>query len=126
VARAHGVAVRGWGLVPGVLVAISILMSCTTVQNREAEHPLPAVFRLKAPGATRVSVAGTFNGWDPQADPLRGPDRNGVWSLVLPLRPGRYRYLFVVDGVRWVTDPNAPASEADGFGGRNSLLFHGH
>jgi len=70
-------------------------------------------------------VVGTFNGWDPKAHPLEGPDRDGVWSLRLLLPPGRYRYMFVLDGSRWVTDPDAGASEDDGFGGRNNLLFHG-
>jgi len=33
--------------------------------------------------------------------------------------------MFVVDGVRWTADPNAVAFQDDGFGKRNSLLFHG-
>ena len=51
--------------------------------------------------------------------------RNGVWTVCFPLPPGQYRYMFVVDGARWMADPNAVASQSDGFGGRNSLLFHG-
>ncbi len=119
------VGVRGWSLVSRVLSAVPLLVSCAALQDRGPESPIPALFRLEAPDAKRVSVVGTFNGWDPQAHPLRGPDRHGVWSLSLPLSPGRYRYLFVVDGVRWVTDPTAVASEEDGFGGHNSVLFHG-
>lgn len=122
---ARGVGVCGWILVSCVLSAVLLLVSCTAVQDRGPERPIPADFRLTAPDAKRVSVVGTFNGWDPQTHPLRGPDRNGVWSLSLPLPSGRYRYLFVVDGVRWVTDPTAVASEEDGFGGHNSVLFHG-
>lgn len=68
---------------------------------------------------------GTFNGWDPQGHPLLGPDGDGVWSLGLPLDPGRYRYMFVLDGVRWMTDPEAMAYEEDGFGGTNAVLLHG-
>ena len=108
-----------------MLVALSLLVSCAVLQERDSQRSIAAVFRLKAPNAKRVSVVGTFNEWDPRADPLGGPDRDGVWSLSLPLPPGRYRYMFVVDGVRWVIDPTARAAEADGFGGRNSLLFHG-
>jgi hypothetical protein len=33
--------------------------------------------------------------------------------------------MFVVDGIRWMADPNAVASQNDGFGGKNSVLFHG-
>jgi len=106
-----------------VLFVISLLLSCGAAA---AESVTPAEFRLKAPQAKRVSVVGTFNGWDPDAHPLHGPDRNGVWTLSLSLTSGRYRYMFVVDGVRWTADPNAVASQDDGFGKRNSLLFHGH
>ena len=114
-----------WGVLLGVFSAVPLLVGCAALPSREAQSPVPAVFRLTAPSAKRVSVVGNFNGWDPQAHPLRGPDRFGVWSLSVPLPPGHYRYLFVVDGVRWVMDPGALASDADGFGGRSSLLFHG-
>jgi hypothetical protein len=45
----------------------------------------------------------------------------GVWTVVVPLEPGIHNYAFIVDGERWVPDPNAPAVD-DGFGGMNSRL----
>ena len=102
---------------------VPLLVSCAIASTPESVAP--AEFHVKAPQAKRVSVVGTFNGWDPDAHRLQGPDRNGVWNLRFPLPPGQYRYMFVVDGVRWMADPNAVASQSDGFGGRNSLLFHG-
>jgi 1,4-alpha-glucan branching enzyme len=115
---------RTWRLVPGVFLTVCLLVGCAALTSGDPQRPFAVVFRLKAPAATRVSVVGAFNGWDPQAHPLRGPDRDGVWTLSLLLPPGRYRYLFVADGVHWVTDPDATVSEADGFGGRNSVLLH--
>jgi len=56
---------------------------------------------------------------------MHGPDNNGEWSVRVALAPGQYRYMFVVDGNRWIPDPNAVASQNDGFGGKNSVLFHG-
>ena len=112
-----------WRAAFRVLFAVPLLVSCAIASKPESVGP--AEFHLKAPQAKRVSVVGTFNGWDPEAHHLQGPDRDGVWTLRLPLAPGRYRYMFVVDGVRWMADPNAVASQNDGFGGRNSLLFHG-
>ena len=106
-----------------VLFLVPLLVSCAIASTPESVAS--AVFHVKAPQAQRVSVVGTFNGWDPEAHPLHGPDKNGVWTLRLPLSPGQYRYMFVVDGARWMADPNAVASQSDGFGGRNSLLFHG-
>jgi hypothetical protein len=39
----------------------------------------------------------------------------------VPLRPGVHDYAFVVDGERWVADPNAPQVD-DSFGGTNSRI----
>ena len=114
---------RPGSLVP-ILLTVCLLVGCAALTSGDQQRPFAVVFRFKAPDAKRVSVVGAFNGWDPQAHPLRGPDRDGVWTLSLLLPPGRYRYLFVVDGVRWVPDPSAAVSEADGFGGRNSVLIH--
>lgn len=76
---------------------------------------------LRAPEARAVAVAADFNGWDPATSRMRRRE-GGVWILDVPLQPGRrYQYMFVVDG-RFVTDPNAPASVDDGFGGRNAVL----
>jgi hypothetical protein len=77
-------------------------------------------FRLNAPEAAAVHLAGTFNGWDPGASSLsRGAD--GAWHLELPLEPGAYEYRFVVDGL-WREDPSASESVENPFGSRNSLL----
>lgn len=75
----------------------------------------------RAPLARTVAVAADFNGWKPEAAAMRRGE-NGLWTVEIPLPAGRrYEYMFVVDG-RWVTDPDAPASVDDGFGGRNALL----
>ena len=78
-------------------------------------------FVLSAPDARAVSVAGTFNQWDPRATPLVRTDANGMWMATIKLPAGQHQYVFVVDGVRWVPDPSAPAVD-DGFGRRNSVL----
>lgn len=81
-------------------------------------------FELAAPEARAVAVAGSFNGWRPEALPMRrGSD--GTWSVTVPLALGEYHYQFVVDGERWVSDPTAHALEDDGFGGNNSVIVVG-
>ena len=67
-----------------------------------------------------MAVAGSFNGWKPEATPLvpEGEDR---WVGNLNVKPGRHEYLFVVDG-QWVTDPNAKESVQNPYGGWNSIL----
>jgi hypothetical protein len=77
-------------------------------------------FVLLAPDAQRVSVAGTFNQWDPLAAPLARAG-SGVWTATLTLPAGQHQYAFVVDGASWIPDPAAPAID-DGFGRHNSVL----
>ena len=76
-------------------------------------------FRLEAPQARQVSLAGTFTDWQPTLE-LRQTEP-GVWSALVPLQPGVHDYVFVVDGSRWVPDPHAPQVD-DSFGGTNSRI----
>lgn len=55
-------------------------------------------------GTPRVTIVGTFNGWDPYMHRLTGPDENGFYSIRLPLPEGPHYYYFLVDGHR-VLDP---------------------
>ena len=89
--------------------------------RRPGEQPTDRLvtLRYRTSKATEVSVLGVFNAWVPQTL-ARQPD--GTWMRDLRLMPGRYPYKLLVDG-RLRPDPEAPASEPDGFGGRNSLLI---
>jgi hypothetical protein len=73
------------------------------------------------PGAKTVQVAGDFNGWNPMRTSLEQMS-DGAWAVTIPLKPGRYAYMFVVDGQRWVADPFAAEQKDDGFGSRNAVL----
>jgi len=74
-----------------------------------------------APQARKVSLAGDFNRWSAEKG-LMKKESNGIWTLEVPLEPGTYHYMFVVDGEAWVTDPNAESYRDDGFGNKNSVL----
>lgn len=99
----------------------------------EKKQPAPAAVKAAAPkvnrvlleldrpGAHQVCVAGSFNGWKPETTPLV-PLGNGRWVGDLAVKPGRYEYLFVVDG-QWVPDPKAKESVQNPFGGKNSVLI---
>jgi hypothetical protein len=92
-----------------------------------ATAPRQAVqqFVIIAPGASRVALVGDFNDWNVGATPMRRADGNGIWSVTVPLAPGRYRYSFLVDGTRWVPDPTAPHAIDDDFGRTNSVVTVG-
>jgi hypothetical protein len=79
-------------------------------------------FALKAPGAKQVALAGDFNAWDANGIRLQDPEGDEVWRVVLPLKPGVYQYMFVVDGKTWMPDPLGDDTVEDGFGQRNSLV----
>ncbi|HEX6041816.1 glycogen-binding domain-containing protein [Longimicrobium sp.] len=77
-------------------------------------------FRLEAGNARQVSLAGTFTGWQPTL--TLEEKEPGVWTALVPLKPGVHDYVFVVDGTRWIPDPNAPQQVDDSFGGTNSRI----
>src|SRR6476469_11144538 len=65
----------------------------------------PVNFIFQAPGATQVSVIGDFNGWRPEANPMkRQPD--GAWMAQISLSHGHHQYLFLADGQAYL-DPRA-------------------
>ena len=79
------------------------------------------LFSHKAPSATSVHLAGGFNGWSTTANPMVNKD--GVWTVVLELAPGRYEYKFVVDGgAQWEYDAGNPETAPDPYGGKNSVV----
>jgi predicted carbohydrate-binding protein with CBM48 len=95
--------------------------------GRAAEDaPREFQFVVVAPRAARVALVGDFNDWDATRTPMRPSQRGGsVWSAVLPLSPGRYRYAFLVDGSRWLADPAAPRARDDEFGTPSSVVTVG-
>lgn len=72
-------------------------------------------------GARSVSVAGDFNGWNPAQTPLERSGE-GIWTVTISLKPGRYQYMFVIDGKQWIADPLATEAATDGFGAQNAVL----
>jgi anti-sigma factor RsiW len=73
-----------------------------------------------APAAQRVSVAGDFNKWRTDSHVMKR--QNGMWTIDLPLKPGMYTYMFIVDGEHWITDPRAESYRDDGFGYQNAVM----
>lgn len=116
--------------------AIVLLMVVTTIvmmrqMTRIGADPGPAAYTaggqtamvrltLVAPGARQVAVAGDFNKW--RTDTHIMTRENGMWSIDLPLKPGVYTYMFIVDSEHWVTDPHAGSYRDDGFGNRNAVM----
>ena len=72
------------------------------------------------PAATAVAIAGSFNGWRPEATPMVAVGE-GRWLKELVLAPGTYEYLLVADG-QWLADPLAQATVPNPYGSVNSVI----
>lgn len=84
------------------------------------ESNVPVTFTYRGNG-NKVCLCGDFNRWSRITHCL---GRSGdYWSIRLELRPGQYRYVFVLDGDRLIPDPGNPLQEDDGLGNRNSVLI---
>ena len=59
-------------------------------------------FVLPICDAKQLSLSGDFNGWSPDATPMKRHD-DGRWETTVDLAPGRYEYKFVRDG-EWILD----------------------
>ncbi|NNM28223.1 MAG: glycoside hydrolase family 13 [Akkermansiaceae bacterium] len=83
-------------------------------------------FVCRAPSATAVFLAGSFNGWSPDATPMEA-EAAGEWKATVALPKGRHEFKFVIDG-EWCCGPDCPGPGScsrcvpDGHGGMNRLL----
>ncbi len=70
--------------------------------------------------AKTVFVSGSFNDW--REDGYQMFQKNGVWTLPVSLKPGKYTYKFIVDG-QWLIDPANEYWEENEYGTGNSVLW---
>lgn len=102
----------------GLAATLAVLVTNSTLRDHRGPPAGRAVrFVLRTP-ATHVTLIGDFNDWDPAATPL---SRQGEeWSTTVALKPGRYRYAFLLDG-HLEADPAGPAT-TDEFGSPTSAV----
>jgi hypothetical protein len=76
--------------------------------------PIMKQFVFSSRTARRVSVVGDFNRWNPSASPMVHAPDGDLWSVSVPVLPGRHMYAFMVDDSMFVLDPREPtARDAD-------------
>lgn len=92
------------------------------IVRAEAGELFEITFNIEAAGAKSVYVTGSFNDWSLD-DTCRLKDKSGEgnWETKISLKPGTYKYQFIVDGV-WQEDPKNPQKERNSFGDINSLI----
>jgi len=109
------------------VTALIVFFAFTFIFNTPDTYPICSAevqFSLKINDdkAHTVAIAGDFNGWNPQTNILEDTEGDGIWTGTLKLEPGRYEYMFVLDGEKWFPDPNALRYVKDGFGNKNAIL----
>jgi hypothetical protein len=123
----HGPSPQAEGLKPAAFVRLaspnrgtpaSAGKASATPEVPPSSHSV--AFQLVVTNARDVFLAGSFNQWNPSATVMTRLGE-GKWVKELLLPPGRYEYLFVVDG-HWIADPKAPDYVPNPFGGCNSVL----
>ena len=78
------------------------------------------LFRLDAPQARAVFLAGSFNDWDPVVRPLKR-NAKGIWTTRISLEPGTHEYRFWVDG-EWQDDPACQELQHNQYGTSNCVV----
>ncbi|WP_455383584.1 isoamylase early set domain-containing protein [Salinispira pacifica] len=110
-------------LVLGFLLGVGYARSTGGSAGLPAPDTVTVTFRLAAPEATSVSLVGDFNSWQDDSFKMTDDRHDGVWEITIPLRRGRvYTYNFLIDGDRWISDPDSLYQVKDGFGGEKSVI----
>ena len=134
----------GLFVLSALLIAGAIVSGCSYSKVLRSRLPTPhrvddfehaVKFQFEAPQARNVNLCGNWdeNGWcgtqlqgrfEHAVGAMQDDDKDGIWEVIIPLKPGRYQYKFAIDwGLRWVHDQNNPLGEEDGYGGQNSILI---
>lgn len=79
-------------------------------------------FAIDLPAASAVTVVGDFNDWDRARTPLMRSADGTRWSARVVLAGGVYHYAFLVDGRRWLADPQQPFSVDGDYGQSVSMV----
>lgn len=113
---------RGWTVGAAVpafdAITLDELSPNTSLRRPDARGRV--TFRVRAPEATSVHLAGDFNAWNDGSHAMERED-GGWWTVAIPLDFGRHEYVYVIDGT-FTTPPEATTTVDDGFGGRNGVI----
>jgi hypothetical protein len=86
---------------------------------------LPQQFVLENRQAKRVALVGDFNNWNPTVAPMARSSEGGLWSVIVPILPGRHMYGFMVDDSVFVLDPRAQKARDPDLGTEGSIRMVG-
>ncbi|MCP9472550.1 MAG: isoamylase early set domain-containing protein [Nitrospira sp.] len=109
------------------VVLLAGIGGCAAHKAGSPDLPKPQIgtvrFMVEASGAKQVFVAGSFNGWRKDSISLNRVKGTSWWSVDLLLPKGEHAFMYVIDGVKWVTPPQADDFVEDEFGHRNGIVI---
>lgn len=114
-----------WG-VASVAAAAAVLIAVRVGSHSERSLPQAVRFQVDAGSAHEVTVVGDFNDWDRSRTHLSRSAPDQPWTVTLELARGRYRYAFLVDGSKWISDPTQPVTPDVDFGQPMSVVTVEH
>jgi Carbohydrate-binding module 48 (Isoamylase N-terminal domain) len=74
--------------------------------------PIPQQFVFRSASARRVSLVGDFNAWNAASAPMVRASDGDLWSVTIPIAPGRHTYGFMVNDSVFALDPDARVARA--------------
>ena len=110
------------------LAAVPVAPTATlqTAASSDAESkPILQQFVFDNARARRVSVVGDFNTWNPTTAVMTRSSNVGLWSVIIPISPGRHIYGFIVDDSVFTLDPRAPKVRDADLGTEGSVVIVG-
>lgn len=110
--------------VAGASIVDSTRSPMRTVATTELEPAaIPHQFVFNNSRAHKVSVVGDFNRWNPASTPMKSDGE--LWSVTIPIVPGRHTYAFMVDDSLFTLDPTAPKARDPDLGADGSIVIVG-
>ena len=69
-----------------------------------------------------IHLVGDFNDW--QTSQAMQQQKDGGWQITVDLKPdGEYQFRYLVDGQRWLNDPEADKYVPNPYGDQNSVVI---
>jgi hypothetical protein len=107
-------------------VADSAKSPVRTVSATELEvAPISHQFVFNSRGAHKISVVGDFNRWNPTSASMVRSSDGELWSVTIPIVPGRHMYAFMIDDSLFTLDPSAPKARDPDLGADGSIVIVG-
>jgi hypothetical protein len=105
--------------------AASMLRPVADVVAPGVVKPLLHQFVFENKQAGRISVVGDFNQWNPVSAPMTRSADGSLWSVLVPMLPGRHVYAFMVDDSLLVLDPAQATARDPDLGTNASVVMVG-